>query len=529
MIFYRKISRLNFKSFRNQKIENEIKILKRRNDLIVEILITAKDFLFYRVSSNCIEISNDLRILYNENDKLNPRGVFNNLQFASTIPPVSLFEEISVFIQGFRHIIRISDFKIRKEPLWSWSKIDHADRVISSDRQKIILKEKLDGLIRSYSAEKQPLLLYSGGLDSNILAQRISKLNLSDPVLVHYAFDLNHNYTLKATSIAKAFNLPIRIINKGEFDEIDFLNKASNYYKSPVFDPSNMMISSLFNYISNEFDPDKYVVFTGDGADSVLFNQAKMDMIRYLNRIPNFLIYGIGSLYGLGNMYLHPSKLEKYIKMFKRAIHFEFYASRLAQNPLLNIAYYIDSHEAKKSEKDLENMLTEIYDGERQDVHGILLNLSDAIKITTYGIKSIFNSKNFSVAAVYEDMNFVDFAIQHMMYWPKNKIPKFIFKEMLNEDLPYNLSYIKKTYFSLPFKEFFGDERFLRVFEEVIEERHQMGVMLNFNVLKDFYFRCKKQKELPTQSYVFIWSLVILHQWLKNLPNVSNRMKSELM
>jgi len=189
---------------------SDIGILMQQEDersLRVDIRSTTADQFYYRTNGECVNVTDDLRKLVRPSDILDERAIYSILQFGAAIPPLSPWKQISRIVPGrittFQdHPVRIEEAESPRDQV-----LDKDCRSLDLDKQISIVIDRLDHVILAARQRHPIIILFSGGIDSGLLAARAAALGLEDTLLVNYSFGSDDAESLLAEQMAKHLGL----------------------------------------------------------------------------------------------------------------------------------------------------------------------------------------------------------------------------------------------------------------------------------------------------------------------------------
>ncbi len=168
--------------------------------------------LFYKISDNVLEISNDLRMLYTGKEVLDSAGINSLLIFGAVVPPLSPFKNIKSFIPGFKYEINPNTFEIKSEIDCHWSIPKKEDFNMNMDDQVLYLTNRLNNALKDICPEMNPIVLFSGGIDSSVMALIIKEMGWYDASYLHYTFGKDDKETIISKKIAAFLDISIDIV-----------------------------------------------------------------------------------------------------------------------------------------------------------------------------------------------------------------------------------------------------------------------------------------------------------------------------
>lgn len=496
-------------------------IYRIENELIVDMPFPTTDFLFFKLCPDLIEISNDLRCLYSPEMLIDPNGLHSLLQYGAIAPPHTIFQEVKAFVPGFRYEININNMSIDVKCDMNWSSVSKRDRTMSDEEQIEVLSSVIRRKLEIICLHDEPVVLFSGGVDSGLLAAELALMGCKNTKLFHYSFGIYDPETLLAQSMAKELGLECFVVMDGSFNSYEVLDKAAVIYPFPFCDHSCLPTYSLAQAVIQNLGY-RGLILDGTGADGAfgLFNKGVQ--LDYLYKVPWFVRNLIGEAYRLYRLWEHSSLLEYYTRLFRRSIQLPILSNSIAQNALLDIGFSTDESIIDLVSRDIEWWIRSI---SPSDNYSCLIPILD-LALVCCGVfaqknKPIFDSWGGTIAYPFLSRELVDLSIQHVRFWPGNeKTSKYALKKLLSTRVPKKMVYRKKSPFVASPMEKFSDLRFLKHFETTLDANSFLENVCNRKVLERLYFLLRTKHPLPHQTYNFVWAITFSNCWILQLDEI---------
>jgi asparagine synthase (glutamine-hydrolysing) len=264
--------------------------------LRLDIPSATTDQIYYRVDDDSIHVTDDLRQLVGPADTIDERAIYSLLQFGAAIPPLSPWKSISRAVPGrsttfWNQPVRVEEAEFPPEQVW-----DQERRPLNLEQQISIVLDTLDQSLLAVRQTHRLIILFSGGVDSGLLAARAAALGLKDTLLVNYCFGSDDAESVLAEQIAKHLGLSFqRIQDVGSgMDVEDVLRNAGSDYRTPFCDHSAVPTGMLVRSVIRTFGPE-FSVFDGTGADGAFGLFGRSRQWQKLHSIPDGFL-SIGSV-----------------------------------------------------------------------------------------------------------------------------------------------------------------------------------------------------------------------------------------
>jgi len=490
----------------------------RSGALKVNVPFTTADQLYYRRDSDKLRISNDLRVLFDKKCEVDPRGFYSLLQFGTTVPPLTLWKDIAEFIPG-RHVTVNADGNIcvEQEPAIQWPNSEPSDHSLALQGQVDILTGLIDQILTEACPTKDPVILFSGGVDSGVLAARAAAMGWKDATLVNYCFGNDDTESMLAERIAKQLGLGFVRISDGDYSNLEVLKDIGRIYARPFGDPSLSPTYALARAVIDRFASSR-VILDGTGADGAFGLFSKTSFYRNLYRIPHSIRKAVEYLYGVSGSWMTDSRIERIGRVLSRSSQLPIVLAAIARNPLANIAYRVRP-DVKREVLELAGMWVNSIVPSRSvnaqlPAADLAINCSRVLAQKT---KSVFDAYNRKVAYPFLDSRMIGLAVQRARHWPGREEPKRVLKAILASHVPSEMVYRPKSGFVGPYKTIFSRSEFVTALDRVLEHKTALTEFVDLFALRRLRDRVRSRTPLPGQTYWFIWAAVFAHHWLEAL------------
>jgi asparagine synthase (glutamine-hydrolysing) len=197
------------------------------------------------------------------------------------------------------------------------------------------LVSRIDAVLREI---EKPVLLFSGGMDSGLLAARLAALGRDDAVLFHYSFGASGGETRVAEAMARHFGLKLEICGAAGMDPLACLEVPGRIYPMPFADESTAPMFGLASVVTERFGGEGVTVIDGTGADGAFGMGAKVRQWMKILKIPKGVRKVLGLPYGAG-AWLRRGGVEYWPRLMERSCSPSPLAACIAQNPLAGVLY----------------------------------------------------------------------------------------------------------------------------------------------------------------------------------------------
>lgn len=483
----------------------------------VSVPLTTAEQLYYRVDEKFLRISDDLRTLRRPGDELDETAIYTYLQFGAVVPPLSPWKSIRRFVPGTTTIISDnSPPLIRKPPFQNPS--PNALSLPNIEQQISTVVSALDRSLLEHCAGRPVTILFSGGVDSGLLAARAAVLGLKNVTLVNYCFGPNDRESMLAEQMAQHLGLKfVRIVEDTSGSDVaDVLRHAGVYYRTLFGDHSVAPTCAMIRAIIPQCEAGG-VVLEGTGADSGF---GEFGRAMQWQRVYSLPAWGrkLGAMaYRTTRAWGRESRLEYYLRILRRADQLRHPFAAVAENALLGIAYHPSKEDIKTIEEHLARWLPHLSPPDpRLQLAAFDLSLGCA-SITAQKSRSLFDGTSLDVVYPYllPDMVGVAFA---SVDWPGSGTEvKRVLKAALAQHVPSTMVYRAKSGFVATMPDKFGHKAFLTAFDKLLEPQAALSRFLDQKFLVAIRPKLATKQKLPPQTEYFIWCAVFGNEWIEQV------------
>jgi asparagine synthetase B (glutamine-hydrolysing) len=429
------------------------------------------------------------------------------LQFGAAIPPLSPWQGVSRFLPGYRydHLERRGPVDIVEYP--EAADLDAAGR----DRTVLGL---LDAAIESAIGDgPDPVVLFSGGVDSGLLAARLAELGHRDTLLINYSFGQDDPESLLAEQMAKHLNLRFeRIVNERVGG--DCLASPGLTYSQPFADHSTAPTSDLAHAVVQRLSAEPRLIFDGTGADGAFGMTHKIASWQRLMRIPAVARSSAGLLYGSG-LWSSTSKLEKGCRVLTRSATMPLLSAVIAQNPLAGIFY--ENGDGEAAHQALEDWIAGCV-GQSLSRRVVGADLA----VTCAGVfaqkaNSVLRRAGLTVCYPFLTAKVLGLALCSAQNWQMSE-PKEPLKRCLAQSVPSSMVYRAKSGFFDPSDRVFYDPLFISYLRDAIDACGPIESILKRGAVLRACDLLSKRHPLPAQTLNCLWAITFLDRWYRTAP-----------
>jgi len=495
---------------------------KRTGLLVIDVPFTSTDQLFHRSEGDCISISSDLRNLHRMGQELDPHALYSILQFGAVIPPMSVWKDVGRFTPGRIFKVDCVNLLIKDSGRsGGWSEPSGSDHTLDDNSQLGEIVGLIDTILEESCPDGDPVILFSGGVDSGLLAARASARGWSGTTLVNYSMGEDDTEAALAREMASYLGLEFIQIDDADVDNFELLDRAVLTFANPFGDHSSLPTYSLSMEVLRRFTENRVVV-DGTGADGAFGLYSNISRLESLYRVPRFVRMFLGNMYGVCGCWKYDTAAEYFMRWCHRTSRMPPLSSFKAQNPLDGIFYDFPREGKERVFQLLEEWIVSAVPVEDEAARLIAVDLALVCgSIFAQKNKSIFDSHSRSIEYPFMDKRMTGLAIMRARLWPGHGERKRIIKSLLASQVPRSMVYRPKSGFIAPVGEKFARPEFMYAFDKLLDSGSAFENLLDHTGI----FRLKKLVErsvpLPPQTYSFIWTAVFCNLWLDQIKNLT--------
>ena len=442
--------------------------------------------------------------LADSNSKINDEAVFSVLQFGAIIPPLSPWEGVRRFMPGYKYD---GDKPVCPIELRQQTDIS----TFGSEKQADEVERLLDSILQKQIGEQEdPVLLFSGGVDSGIIASRLAALGYRDSLLINYSFGDDDPESKLAEAMANQLGLKYERVSANS-QTCRCLIEPGRIYPQPFGDHSSAPTSDFAHAVVSRLPDQGRLILDGTGADGAFGLTNKIRLWKRVNRVPAIARKAASFTYG--DMLWHrKGRIEYLARILRRSIEMPLLSAILAQNPLAGIFY---SNRSRSSvDRHLEKWIGG-WAGESPLRRIVAADLALTCA-NTFAQKSqpILETAGHCVVYPFLEFEAVTTALASIPYWHMDE-PKAPLKKSLARHVPRDMVYRRKSGFIDPIAEIFVGAEFIDYLRSAAEPTSPIVHLLEKKPLLKSCQLLAHRKKLPTQTLNLLWAIVFTDRWYR--------------
>lgn len=471
--------------------------------------------LYYSLDKDRLVFASEMKSILKggfSKKELDWQAVDSYFSYGYILSPLSIYKDIRKLAAGHILVVETNNNNFSGTLYRYWKPEFNEDRSFSFEDYKVQIREKLDESVKAHLVSDVPVGAFlSAGIDSNAVVSMMIKSYPDRVKTFSIGFkDSKYNEAILAKKCADYYGTEhTELYLKPE--SADIIDKIVDFYDEPFADSS--AIPTYF--VSKLASESVKVVLSGDGGDEFFAGYGSYQQALKINNFRNlieigrpfsrFLSYampysmkGKRFLYSLSKK---PSQFYAYAMqvndMEKRFLFHPDVIDNITKSPSVNIKLC----SLNKSNKDLVSRYTGM---------DIATYLVDDI-LTKVDRASMANSLEVRVPII--DHEFFELAARIPSEMKINgNTGKYIFREAIKDQIPYDVYNKPKTGFTIPINEWFADN-LIDYYSESLRSAKEIGIF-NPAYLKSFY----KTKNLGSQI-TRIWPILVFSKWMERVHN----------
>ena len=459
-------------------------------------------------------VANDMRLMMRfADDNLDAHGVYSLLRYFTITPPYTIAEGIRRVPNGYSLRLGPSSESAHLEQSFSCPENLEISDVEEATRMFL---EEFDRGLRD--APSSSALMFSGGLDSAIIALRLLALGRRDFQLINYSYDGHDADGLAAVETAKYLGLECQQVRYSPCDAESVLDRIARDYSVPFGDHSTLPVN-LMVHASLPALVSAGTVFDGSGADAEFQHGIGGAKWKALYALPSWTRRLIGTSYRHARLWKLPpgSRLEAYIGQARISAGVPDLVARAILNGLNGIAYRLPHEVCAAIDDNVVKYLVDTPSRMGHDMQHSVLELKHYCG-GLYMPKSFDPLRNHGVrvAFPYTQPGVVHLActLPSHIKCADNEV-KGMLKRVAIESLPHQLVHRRKSGFKSPLAQFLAlASTQERLHENVLGSQAPLSDYLYSAEVRKMIDRIGNGKPMAHSAKSFLWTVLFASEWL---------------
>jgi asparagine synthetase B (glutamine-hydrolysing) len=313
-------------------------------ELIVDVPAVTPEQAYYTAVGDSFIVGDDLRPLWIwAGAGWDTVGAASQMQFGMVPAPNTVAAGVQRIPGGYRlrhrDARRGAELSLAVKPPQGWM------TTVADDEVDRLTLERFDANLESLP--ERPVVFFSGGTDSGLIAARLAKLGRSDTQLVNYAFGEDDPESGYAERLARSMGLGFTRITHRESSVLELVDRVGRDAAFPYNDLSSIPTHQMIHDAEGLL-PAGGAALLGVGADDVYDGGLKIHSWERVARKPRWARRLIVELLGISRPWWRDDSSRRLWGILRRSLTFEAdYAGAIMHNDLAGIAYPIRSSQAE--------------------------------------------------------------------------------------------------------------------------------------------------------------------------------------
>lgn len=487
-----------------------IELALPEGELQVVVPLTTPEHVYSASRAGAQVVGNDLRLMIRWTGlDLDPRGVFSILRFNASPAPFTVSRRVLRIPPG--HAARLS--LRNQEPVYSAACGD----VIDAPDLRVLpcIDETLSAVPRN------AVLFFSGGVDSALLASRLSKHGRTDVRLLNLAFEAGDPESEHARLVASHLGLAFDRVAQTDRGVTRLLERLGRDYSFPFGDPSTIPTHVLaLSALDGGAPP---AVIEGTGADGAFGVGLKLARWSPLYSLPRAVRSLLGSAYSRAELWKSAGRVSRASRLARRSADLPLHiAAILARNALDGIAYAVPIPVRDEIDAAVDRFAYALSEGADPRERLSLLDLV-TVCAERFATKSYDPLRFGGTPAIYPFLEPAMVRLSASLTWEQkcgNGEKKKLLKDLLARSLPPAMVYRRKAGFDPPLARTFSSRPIREYLNDVvIAPDSPLREFLNRKAVVEMVARAGGGAPLDAETYEFLWTLCATAGWLASMRN----------
>lgn len=494
--------------------EARLRLAQHRGDLSVFVQPLSPEHLFYSTTTNSIAISNDLRLLIRLTGlELDERAVYSLLQYGAIVPPFSISRQIQRIPNG--HILRVRSQPDRLTTALEMRALPRGTPLPASVTPELALRQTMDGLLGQ--TPRNSAVFFSGGVDSGLIAARLSSLGRKDVTLINFSFGPHDEESDLARRMAAHLGMRCEQITYDQSRFMDVLWRAAEDYSLPFSDfsvlPMNMMIRAAF---PGKLHPP--CLIEGVGADNTFGEGLKLGQWQRLYRLPLRARAVGGWVYKARSGWEGDTRGTRMGRAVRRSAQMPLLLAAHARNALDGIAYHMPGEIREQVDGAFTKYRFELARQlSPQDQYSFMLTMHESCGYVAQKSYDPLRARGITPQSPYLEPALTQLALA--LTWEQKSaggVSKALLKGMLARQVPPEMVYRRKSGFVPPYEAMLASQPMQSYLREIVlSPSSPLAPYYDRAVVERIVNQTQEWKQLNLEVYYFfLWTLIFLTAWL---------------
>lgn len=447
-----------------------------------------------RISKNALELAG-------AEPEVDRAAVTSVLQFGAIVPPLSPWRGVNRFVPGFRYS---SPTEYTPVPL----DVPRDIQGLDLDGQADAVERLVDSILTDFlDGGPDPIVLFSGGVDSALLACRLAALGRTDSLLLNCGYGDDDPEAEFAEKMAVHLGMPYQRIAFEPGDSCACLQAPGRVFSQPFTDITVPEMWQIASDVAGRAEGTRRAVLDGTG---VLVG-TKTDSWERLLRVPRPLRVAVASAHGV-SVLSRPEKIDRPLRTTRRSVTMPPIAAVMGENALAGIIY--EPNQAQSLYAALDEWLVGIAGPtlRRQGRAGLSGFIS--AMVMTPKTSDILRGHGVRVSFPFVTARGIALGVGAIDAW-RSKENKAPLKRSLTRQLPSEWVYRPKSTFSDPQGRAFRDPAFVEYLREAARPGGPIAHALHSRRIDEVCAMLEAGRLPTSQVRKCIWGIAFADRWYR--------------
>ncbi|MBM3316927.1 MAG: asparagine synthase [Candidatus Eisenbacteria bacterium] len=476
--------------------------------------------LFQARRGEALCFATDPRLLARPGATLDPRAILCLLEFGALTPPLSLWREVRRLAPGRWTIVSLADLAQETRLVDPWSPAPEPDLArLDADSWEALVAARLDAALRESCPAGRPAILFSGGVDSGLLAARAAAFGWGDTLLANYSRGPDDPEAALAAAMAARLGLRCVALADDPADWAEPIRGLAAHYPQPLGDYS-MIPTLLLHRRVEELAGSGAVVWDGSGADGVFGDFLKLARWRRLYRWPAAARRLAGWAYRAGSFWGADRALARRLAAARISGETPFLlASMIAEHPLRGIAYDADPRDLRALHEAFAGAVAEIATLPEPEAPSRILDLRHIVcDFTAQKDAPLGLGRPVDIAYPFLAPSVVRLGVRAAGLRREPGESKAVLKRLLARAVPPEMVYRPKSGFMPPIHEAFRAGPVREALAEAIAPGSPLAPWLRRRPM-EVLLRAAGRRRLAHRTYNFLWMVLCAAHWIRRFDD----------
>lgn len=489
--------------------------LPASGEMLASVPPAAVEQLYFARVGDGWALSNDLRLMARlVGGDVDETGILGLLRYGITPAPLTVFRGVQRVPVG--HILHISP---AAEPALQRFAVlgNPGDREPSMDAQTLI-RDTLDTILAR--VPHSPVVYFSGGVDSSLIAARLAALGRTDTILINYAFGPDDSKAQLARRIADHLGLRLHEVAWNPAHIPAVLERIGRDYPFPFCDTA-LIPGNLLAHAALPLARSSRTTLHGVGAGAPFGQRLHIRRLwRRLDALPVAVRQALALPYDALGLWRWESGALRPFAALRRSTQVPLIHTMMCEHPMEGIAYTMPRAAAQALDSAIRTYLEPLSAGRGYD---LLTSILHQMYFTSREFSAIVLGPQMAagVESVAPFMEPLMIQRAFALTWDEkrpNGTPKGLLRNLLAECLPQELVHAAGGSFLAPQTEIYTHPT-MRAFvsDVVLRPGNPITALCRADAVRAMLERLLRGQGMAPEAHKFAWTVVFASAWLRQV------------